>query len=164
MITVGYGVVLACSALLVYQRYLQYIRYPDDAIASSGMYAFGDMLLAIFICFLLMIPTIFLIRVMSRYEGKYAVYSKILLGLSATAPISLGVMFIHQIPETSLVRDLSLWRLLWSPLVFVGLGISRLMAKFVSSKRLSSYALLLEGATIAISIAMIIGSVMWHKR
>lgn len=42
LVAASYAVVVAN----VYQRYLKYVRNPQDAAASSGMYAGGDLLLA----------------------------------------------------------------------------------------------------------------------
>jgi len=84
------AVVGVVSALLIYVRYLQYVRNPQDAAASSGMYAGGDLLLEIFICFLFLVPTVALVLVIRNSEWCYTTYAKVLLGLSLTAPISVG--------------------------------------------------------------------------
>ena len=84
----SYAVVVVVSSLLIYKRYLQYVRNPQDAAASSGMYAGGDLMLEIFICFLFLVPTVALVFVIRKSESAYTAYAKVLLGLSLTAPIS----------------------------------------------------------------------------
>ncbi|HUD65921.1 MAG TPA: hypothetical protein VMQ17_15130 [Candidatus Sulfotelmatobacter sp.] len=90
LVAASCAVVGVVSALLIYVRYLQYVRNPQDAAASSGMYAGGDLLLEIFICFLFLVPTVALVLVIRNSEWCYTTYAKVLLGLSLTAPISVG--------------------------------------------------------------------------
>jgi len=45
---------------------------------------------------------------------------------------------------------------MWSPFILVGIGVSRLVARFDRAKRLLSYALLIEGLTLAIAVALLI--------
>jgi hypothetical protein len=54
------------------------------------------------------------------------------------------------------LRSLCLFRLLGSPFILVGIGISRLVARFARAKRLVSYALLIEGVTIVAALALLI--------
>jgi hypothetical protein len=54
---------------------------------------------------------------------------------------------------------LCLFRILESPIVLVGMGISRFAARFDRSKRLVSYALLVEGLTLGLSVAAFVGAV-----
>jgi hypothetical protein len=55
------------------------------------MYAGGDLLLEIFICFLLLVPTVALVFVIRKSESAYTTYARVLLDLSLTAPISAGL-------------------------------------------------------------------------
>lgn len=71
LVTASYAAVVIVSALLVYQRYLLYVRHPDDVTASSGMYAGGDMMLEAFIGFLLLFPTFLLVIVLRKDELAY---------------------------------------------------------------------------------------------
>jgi len=48
-----------------------------------------------------------------------------------------------------------MWRLFGSPFVLVGMGGSRLLARFPRAKRLCSYALLIEGLTLVTIIALL---------
>jgi hypothetical protein len=83
-VAMAYAAVLSFAAGELYSRYLYEVNHPADVSASSGMYAGGDLLLEIFIVFLFMIPTYFLIRI-GRNSRSATAYSKILLivGLSA---------------------------------------------------------------------------------
>src|SRR5208337_887775 len=94
LVAASYAVVGVVSALLMYGRYLQYVHNPQDAAAASGMYAGGDLLLEIFICFLFLVPTLALVFVIRKSESCYTAYAKVLLGLSLTAPISVGLLII----------------------------------------------------------------------
>lgn len=80
----GYAMVVIVSALLIYTRYLQYVRNPQDVAAASGMYAGGDLLLEIIICFLFLVPTLALVLVIRKSESAYTAYAKVLFGLSLT--------------------------------------------------------------------------------
>jgi hypothetical protein len=51
-----------------------------------------------------------------------------------------------------------LYRLFCSPPILLGIGVSRLAARFYRAKRLLSYALLIEGLTLAIAVALLIHS------
>src|SRR6201981_1683211 len=99
LVAAGYAVVLATAALLIYVRYLQYVNHPEDVAASSGMYAAGDWMLEIFIGCMLLVPTFVLALVIRKSENLYAGYSKVLLGLSLTAPISLRVLSIPAVNQ-----------------------------------------------------------------
>ena len=61
LVAASYAVVGVVSALLIYKRYLQYVRNPQDVAASGGMYAGGDLLLEIFIFLLFLVPTVALV-------------------------------------------------------------------------------------------------------
>ena len=54
-------------------------------------------------------------------------------------------------------------RLLGSPIVIVGLVISRLLARFDRAKRLTLYALLIEVLTLALTAALLIFSLKAHQ-
>jgi hypothetical protein len=72
--------VLAIAVALIVVRYLQYILHPEDAAAYGGMWAGGDMMLELFICLLLMIPTVFLVFVIRKSETATETYAKVLFG------------------------------------------------------------------------------------
>jgi hypothetical protein len=152
LVALGYAAVFAVGAILLYGRHLQELKYPDEA--SGGMWAFGDALLLIFIACLFMIPTVFLIWVIARFDSVYKAYSRFLLGLSLSAPVCLSVLLLGESQVAQSLGSLCLYRLLGSPFILVGIGISRLVARFDRAKRLASYALLIEGLTICAAVAL----------
>ena len=152
----GYAAVVAASAFLIAMRYLQYRSHPDDANQYSGMWAGGDMILGAFICCLFLVPTFFLVLVARQSEPLYTGYSKVLVYFSLTAPVSIGLFASPWIREAnSLLGWACMWRLLGSPIVLVGMAGSRLLARFPRAKRLSSYATLIEGGTLAAMIVLL---------
>jgi hypothetical protein len=155
LVAASYAVVLATAALLVYVRHLQYVNHPEDVAASSGMYAAGDWMLEIIIGFMLLVPTFVLVLVIRKSEHLYAGYSKVLLGLSLTAPISLGLVSIPAVGQGTMALGwICMDRLLCSPVVIVGLVVSRLLARFDQAKRLTFYALLIEVLTLVLTVAL----------
>src|SRR3984893_2108838 len=155
LVAAGYAVVLATAALLVYVRHLQYVNHPEDVAAAGGMYAAGDWMLEILIGCMLLVPTFVLVLVIRKSEHLYAGYSRIVLGLSLTAPISLGVLSIPAVSQGTMVLGwICMDRLFCSPVVIVGLVVSRLLARFDQAKRLTLYALLIEVLTLALKPAL----------
>jgi len=151
-VAASYAVVGVVSALLIYVRYLQYVRNPQDAAASSGMYAGGDLLLEVFICFLFLVPTVALVFVIRKSESCYTAYAKVLLGLSLTAPISVGLLIIPVLNQWYW-GDACIFRLFAIPIVVVVLIFSRWLTRFGRARRLISYAMLIEGLTFVVIIA-----------
>jgi hypothetical protein len=162
LVAFGYGAVFALAAALLYGRHLQALKYPADA--SGGMWAAGDAFLWIFIICLFMIPTAFLIWTMAKFEAIYAAYSQFLLALSLTAPICLTVFYMAGTQADQSLGSLCLSRLLASPFVFAGIGISRLVARFDRAKRRASYALLIESLTMAVAFALLIHAISSNRR
>jgi hypothetical protein len=154
LVVLAYAAVLVVAATLLYMRHLQELKYPAEA--SGGMWAGGDLFLYIFIACLFMVPTAFLILVTARFEAFYTAYSKFLLGLSLSAPVCLGVLFLGENHVGQTLFDLCLYRLMWVPFILMGMGISRLAARFDRAKRFVSYALLTEGLTLVIAVALFI--------
>ena len=145
----GYAAVAALSAALIVARYLQYVTHPADVAQYGGMWAGGDLMLELFITGLLLVVTFFLVLVIRKEESAYTVYSKVLLGLSLTAPLSVGLISIPAVNQgTGWLGFTCLFRLFASPMVIVGLGGSRLFARFSRAKRLLSYSLMIEGLTL----------------
>lgn len=145
----GYAAVAALSAALIVARYLQYVTHPADAAQYGGMWAGGDLMLELFITGLLLVVTFFLVLVIRTEESAYTVYSKVLLGLSLTAPLSVGLISIPAVSQgTGWLGYACMFRLFASPMVIVGLGGSRLLARFSRAKRLLSYSLIIEGLTL----------------
>jgi len=150
-VAASYAVVVAVSALLVFQRYLLYIRNPQDVAAAGGMYAGGDLLLEIFICFLFLVPTGALVFVIRKSESLYTAYAKVLLGLSVTGPVSLGLMMIPVLNQWYW-GDACVFRLFAIPIVLIVLTFSRWLTPFARARRLISYALLVEGLTFVVTV------------
>jgi len=84
-VAAAYGIVLLAAAALLLARHIQYVTHPDDANSYGAMFAFGDLLLGLFIGGLFLIPTFFLVLVIRKSESAYTRYSQILLGLSLVA-------------------------------------------------------------------------------
>ena len=146
---------LAFAAVVLYSRHVWEEAHPAEVMASSGMYAAGDMILYIFITILGMIPTLFLIRVISKFEASATVYSKILFAIGLSAPLCLGIFLGRQyVPPNLSVA--CFMRLLWSPFFVAVMVFSQIVAKFRNAKRLTFYALTSEGVTFCISIALLI--------
>jgi len=155
-VAAGYAAVLAASTFLIVWRYLQYVWHPEDANQYSGMWAGGDMILGVFIFCLFLVPTFFLVLVVRKSKPLYNGYAKVLFVLSLTAPASVALFAIPAIRESnSLLGWVCMWRLFGSPFVLVGMGGSRLLARFPRAKRLCSYALLIEGLTLVTIIALL---------
>jgi len=148
LVWAGYGLVLAASIGLVFLRYLQYVLHPQDADQYSGMWAGGDMILGIFIGGLFLIPTFFLLLVIAQSEAASTLYAKVVLGLSITLPLSVGTMLIPAVSQSWILGSPGFFRVMESPMVLVGLVISRLMVRFPRAKRLTSYALMVEFGTL----------------
>ena len=149
-----YGAVIAVAAALLYMRHLQELRYPAEA--SGGMWAAGDAMLWIFIICLFIVPTVFLVWIIAKFEAIYKTYSQLLLGFSLSAPVCLSALYFGESYLTDGVKNLCVDRLFWSPVLLLGIGVSRLVARFGRAKRLVSYALLIEGLTFATAIALFI--------
>lgn len=106
------------------------------------MYAAGDWMLELFIVGMFLIPTFFLGLVIRKSETAYTRYSQALLGVSLTAPVSLGVLLIPAVNQgNTFLGWFCMDRLFASPVVVVGLAVSRLLARFNRAKRLASYGL-----------------------
>ena len=154
IVAAGYAAVIVLSAALFFARYLQELRNPVDA--SSAMWGFGDWMLALFIVGLLMMPTFLLAIFIRKSETAYTRYSQALVGVSLTAPISVGMFFIPAVSQgSSLLGEFCLYRVLVSPLVVAGLVVSRLMARFSRARRLVSCSLLVEIGTLALMMVLL---------
>jgi len=152
LVAASYAMVVIVSALLIYERYLTYVRNPQDVAAAGGMYAGGDLLLEVIIFFLFLAPTAALVFVIRKSESAYTAYAKVLLGLSLTAPISLGFLIIPVLNQWYW-GDACIFRLFAIPIVVVVLIFSRWLTRFARARRLISYALLIEGLTFVVIIA-----------
>jgi hypothetical protein len=156
LVAVGYATVLVIAATLLFVRHMQELQNPVEA--SGGMWAAGDAMLGVFIVGLFAIPSVFLVWIIARFESFYKTYSQLLLGLSLSAPVCLGILTLGKSYVAESVSILCLYRLFCSPPILLGIGVSRLAARFDRAKRLLSYALLIEGLTLAIAVALLIHS------
>jgi hypothetical protein len=163
LVAASYAAVVIFSAILVIERYLQYARHPADVAASSGMYAFGDLLLEMFIAGALLVPTLLLVLVIRKSEAAYTIYSKVLLALSLSAPLSFGLLCIPAVSSgPGLLGFVCLYRLEASPFTVAAAGFSRIAAHFQTPKRLTLFALLLEGLTLVALVSVLAFSVLSH--
>ena len=153
LVAIGYAAVFAAAAVLLYGRHLQELRYPAEA--SGGMWAAGDAMLYMFIAGLFLVPTAAFIWVLAQSESVYPVFSQILLGLSFSAPICLGMLWLGAGQAAQSFDNLCLLRLLASPFILTGIGISRFVARFDREKKLLSYAFLIEGLTLGIALVLL---------
>jgi hypothetical protein len=161
LVAVGYAAVLVATAALLFARHLVYLQ--DPAAASGGMAAAGDTILYLFIGCLFLIPTAFLIWVIVKSESRYTAYSKFLFSLSLSGPVCLIVVWLGENHVPSSLSWFCFFRILESPVFLVGMGISRFAARFDRAKRLSSYALLVEGLTLVIPVAAFAGGLLIHR-
>lgn len=154
LVAASYALVVVVSGILIYQRYLLYVRHPDDVMASAGMYAGGDMMLEAMIGFFLLFPTFFLVMVLRRYELAYTTYSKVLLGFALTAPLSIAVLVV---PGGSwVIGDICIARIVVTPFAVVAYVMSRMASRFRGPSRRIVYALLIEVLTVTSAIALLV--------
>ena len=157
LVAAGYAVVLAISAALVFIRYMQYVEHPQDVAAAGGMYAGGDLILEILIACMLLVPTFVLALVIRPSEELYTGYAKFLVGVSLTLPLCAGVSALPAVNQgMSVWGEICMFRIFSSPFVIVGLGFSRVLARFDRAKRLTFYALLIEVLTLVFMVAMVV--------
>jgi hypothetical protein len=148
LIGLAYAFVLAYGVTTEIAREMAAAR--DPASSSGGMWAFGDELLAWNIFFLFMIPTFFLLCFMRQYDGTYGAFSKVLFGVSLTAPLLVGIFLLGAFAGSNTIKDVAVYRFWRAPFVLMVMGLSRLMARIDVAKRLLTRALLIEGGTFAI--------------
>jgi len=124
------------------------------------MWAGGDLILELFIVGMLLVVTVFLVLVTRKSETAYTIYSKALVGISLTAPLSVAIISIPAVSQSNSILGFAcMFRLFASPLVAFGMGMSRLFARFPRPKRLTVYALAIEGLTLAILVVLLFFSV-----
>ena len=154
--TLLYAAVVGWASWLPYMRSQYELAHAADVDASGGMYAFGDMTLYLLVALVFMIPTAFLLWFVARFEAFYTAYCWLLLIVSLTAPAGLGLFFPGASETAKSFGLLGLLRLTVAPAVLVLIGISRLVARFARAQRLTAYAFLIEGATLATAVALVI--------
>lgn len=157
LVAFGYALVVGIAAILIALRYLQYVNHPADAAQYGGMWAGGDVVLEFFICGMLLVVSFFLVLVIFRSETAYTYYSKVVLAISVTAPVSVGLIAIPVVSQgNSLLGYACLFRVFASPIVLLGLGMSRLFARFPKAKRFTNSALLIEALTLIFMVGMLV--------
>ena len=156
LVACAYAATLGIAALLIVWRIWQYRWHAADAAQYGGMWAGGDLMLEFFICGLLLAVTFLLVLVTYKHETAYTNYAKVVLALSVTLPVSVGLIAIPAVGQgESLVGWACLFRVFASPLVLAGLGMSRLFARFSAAKRMMNYALLIELLTLVVMVLML---------
>jgi len=163
LVGAGYFGVALIGTGLVFMRYMQYKLHPDDANNYGAMWGFGDWLLGLFIAGMFLIPTFVLLLVIARSEAASILYSKIVLGFSLTLPLSVGLMFIPAVAQGWVIGGPCMYRVLCSPVVLAGLGLSRIMVRYSRAKKLTSYALLVEFGTLVLIVGSLSGPALWHR-
>ncbi len=159
LIGAGYALVLMFAVFEFFQRYLYTLREPVDS--AGGMAAFGDEILTLFVFLLAMVPTFFLLRLMAQSEAVYAVYAKVVLAVSLTAPICVGLLALFHRSLT--VQNICVMRLWRSPCVLVVMAMSRVLGRRNPTKKLITWALLIELGTLIASIAVFMGLAGVHE-
>ena len=149
---------------MYFARYLAALR--DPAYSSGGMWAFGDLILDVFVFCAFLVPTLFLLRYMAQSDKAFTVYSKIALAVSITAPLCALILGIWQ----GVWRNMPIWlqdplstRLFWSFGVLLVLVMSRIAGRRQPSKKLLNYAMAIEGFTMVVVVALFIGLAGAHE-
>ena len=94
LVACAYAATFGIAALLIVWRIWQYRTHAADAAQYGGMWAGGDLMLEFFICGLLLAVTFLLVLVTYKHEAAYTNYAKAVLALSATLPLSIGLIAI----------------------------------------------------------------------
>lgn len=162
LVAAMYVAVAVISGLMIFSRYLLYVQHPQEVSAAGGMYAGGDLLLEAMILCLFLAPTAALVFFIRRSETAYMAYAKVLLGVSLTAPLSLGLMFVQALNQAYL-GDVIIFRLFAIPIFVVVLVVSWCLARFPQARRLIFYALLIEALPLAIVIGIVIVTAIRHR-
>jgi hypothetical protein len=153
MIGVGYAAIVLFAVAEFFQRYLYTLREPIDS--AGGMAAFGDLMLSVFVFFLFMFPTFFLLRLLAQNQAFYGPYAKVLLALSITNPISVALLAAF---HRSVLAQNTFGERVWvSPLVLTVMLMSRCIGRRSPSKKLITWAALIEGGTLVASAVAVVG-------
>ena len=126
--------VLVVSAGLIIPRYVYELWHHDEVVASGGMYAAGDAMLAIFIACLFLIPTAFLLWVTAKFEAFYNAYSRVLLAVSLSAPVCLGLIFLGEQRLVQNFHDFCWLKMLCWPFILLVLCVSQFDARVADPK------------------------------
>ena len=91
---------------------------------------------------------------MADHERVYDAYSCVLLALSLTAPLALGMLIANSKLNRDWFRGLALARLFCAPLILIAIGVSRWMARSARSKQMVNYAGLTEVLTLLVVVVI----------
>jgi hypothetical protein len=149
-----YAAIFALAAAMIGYRHFAALRNPNDF--NGGMAAGGDLILEIGIGGLLLIPTFLLALVIRDREEMYTWFSKVLLGFSLTAPISLGLLHIPAVAQSDgFLGFFCMYRMFGAPVVMMWLATGRALARFRTAKRLTGWAVAIEAGTVVVAIALL---------
>jgi hypothetical protein len=123
LVAVGYSAVVVFAVASLYVRHQ--VELQDAVAASGGMFAAGATMLYLFIGCLFLIPTVFLVWTIARFQDLYTAYSRFLLGLSLSAPVCLIVVLLGDTFLSPKLSWVCFFRILESPIILVGMGMSR---------------------------------------
>jgi hypothetical protein len=152
LIVTGYAAVTMFAVAEFFQRYLYSLREPVDS--AGGMAAFGDLMLSVFVFFLFLFPTFFLLRLLAQNQAFYGPYAKVLLAVSVTNPISVVLLAVFH--RSVLAQNVFGERVWVSPLVLTVMLMSRCIGRRSPSKKLMTWASLIEGGTLVVSFALFV--------
>lgn len=160
----AYAAVLAVSAALICARYMAYVTHPADVAAYGGMWAGGDLALEVIVVGMLLVVTFFVALAIFKYDAAYTTYSKIMVAWSLTLPASVAYIAVTaKTQDNSLLGWFCLYRVFAAPIMLMGFGMSRVLARFPKAKRLTTYALLIEGLTVVFMIVFLFGLSHFHR-
>ena len=147
----GYVVAFLAATGVVY---LREFHPPPDAMASSGMYAFGDSILFLVVFGVVaIVPTIMALHMLRSSRVFWNVFSFALLLLAATGPLAIVALAMDRpmapgpmAPGPGLFGSL---RLIAAPLLAPGMLVCTLPAPAGRARRILGVATTLEIATAA---------------
>ncbi|MSQ28031.1 MAG: hypothetical protein EXR51_07840 [Dehalococcoidia bacterium] len=133
---------------------------PDVAEASSGMYAFGDLLLFVGVAGVVaLVPTVALIRMLTRTPSIQEMVGWAALLVSTTSALSaaaiIGRLDASEDPSWSGIGLLSSLRLIFVPVSVLFLFVGALAMPSGGAKRRCWFAAVLEAASILPLLARI---------
>ena len=158
LIGAAYAAIILFGLLTFFQRQLAQLRDPMDA--QSAMWAFGDLILSVFLFLLCLVPTFFLLRLMAESDTVYSVYAKFVLAASLTAPLCMGLLALFHRSLT--VQNVCVTRLLWAPFVLLVMAMSRFFGRRNPGRRLITRALVIESGTMIVGVAVFVAMAAAH--
>jgi hypothetical protein len=122
------------------------------------MWAFGDLMLELFVAGLFLVPTLLLAFFIRKSEAAFTRYAQALLVVAFTAPVCITGFFVPAISQSDsgflgMLGWFCLGRVSASPVFFMGLVCSRMLARFKRAKRLIMYGVLIEVGTFVLLLA-----------